>query len=374
MKRLKLFLALLVILCVLMMTLSAFGQQVSGLSNTFSVEVKEGETVTLDFKSTGKIGTILNPSASRVSVKVASSSQKVEDGKKVYYFSLAFTGEREGTARVYAYTTGPMMTLYVTVNHDWNPWEIITPATCTEPGVRTRTCNFDPSHTETQKNWIDDTAHDWGAWEEITPATCETEGSKVRVCKRDDTHTETVPIPALGHDWGAWEEITPATCEAEGSKVRVCKRDDTHTETDNIPALGHDWGEWQEITLPACGQEGIKERVCKRDDTHAETDTIPALGHEWGAWETVTPPTASKPGLEKRICNHDASHVEQRDIPPILRGDANDDKQVDIGDVVSILEHMLSNISCISFFNADTNADTRIDTIDLLWVIEAIVQ
>jgi len=35
--------------------------------------------------------------------------------------------------------------------HNWGAWSVTTPATCTEPGVATRTCKLDATHTETQE-------------------------------------------------------------------------------------------------------------------------------------------------------------------------------------------------------------------------------
>ena len=56
-------------------------------------------------------------------------------------------------------------------------------------------------------------------------------------------------------------------------------------------------------------------------------------------------------------------------IPPTLRGDANDSGHLDIGDLTSMLDHMLTQSPLKSPANADTNADSKIDETDLLFII-----
>ena len=85
------------------------------------------------------------------------------------------------------------------------------------------------------------TAHVWGEWEVTTPATCTEDGVKTRVCSFCG-ETETAAIPALGHTWGEWEVTTPATCTEAGVKTRTCSVCG-ETETAAIPAAGHNWGD-----------------------------------------------------------------------------------------------------------------------------------
>ena len=85
------------------------------------------------------------------------------------------------------------------------------------------------------------TAHVWGEWEVTTPATCTEDGVKTRVCSFCG-ESETAVIPALGHTWGEWEVTTPATCTEAGVKTRTCSVCG-ETETAAIPAAGHNWGD-----------------------------------------------------------------------------------------------------------------------------------
>lgn len=56
-----------------------------------------------------------------------------------------------------------------------------------------------------------------------------------------------------------------------------------------------------------------------------------------------------------------------------LPGDANGDKAVDILDLVSIIDHIVSGTPCVSMDNADANGDEIVDILDLVWIIDRIV-
>ena len=81
-------------------------------------------------------------------------------------------------------------------NHDWHDTETL--PTCTEDGEKGRECSR-CGMKETEK--IPALGHDWGAWTVTTPATCTQEGVETRTCNRDPSHVETRTIPATGHNW-----------------------------------------------------------------------------------------------------------------------------------------------------------------------------
>ena len=56
-----------------------------------------------------------------------------------------------------------------------------------------------------------------------------------------------------------------------------------------------------------------------------------------------------------------------------LPGDANNDKSVDIRDLVSIINFIVSGTTCDSMQNADANGDGYVDIRDLVWIINRIV-
>ena len=80
--------------------------------------------------------------------------------------------------------------------------------TCTEPGSADCTCDYEhtngAAHPSCNRTWTDKVpalGHDWDDWQVTTPATCTKEGVETRYCKHDHSHVETRPIPATGHHW-----------------------------------------------------------------------------------------------------------------------------------------------------------------------------
>ncbi len=54
-------------------------------------------------------------------------------------------------------------------------------------------------------------------------------------------------------------------------------------------------------------------------------------------------------------------------------GDANGDNTIDILDLVSIIDFIVSDTACTSMLNADANGDGNVDILDLVWIIDTIV-
>ena len=79
--------------------------------------------------------------------------------------------------------------------------------------------------------------HTFGEWTVTTPATCTEDGVKTRTCSACG-ETETQTIPATGHSFGEWTVTTPATCTEDGVESRTCSACG-ETETRTIPATGH---------------------------------------------------------------------------------------------------------------------------------------
>ena len=81
-------------------------------------------------------------------------------------------------------------------NHDWSDTETL--PTCTKDGEKGKVCSR-CGMKETEK--IPALGHDWGDWTVTTPATCTNEGVETRTCNRDPSHVETRAIPTTGHNW-----------------------------------------------------------------------------------------------------------------------------------------------------------------------------
>ena len=104
--------------------------------------------------------------------------------------------------------------------------------------------------------WED--AHDWGEWGVTTPATCTEDGEKTRTCNAcGETEKEVVPA---AHIWGEWETVTNPTCTTDGTQKRVCEECGKE-ETDSILALGHDFEEEYTVDVaPGCETKGSESR------------------------------------------------------------------------------------------------------------------
>ena len=112
--------------------------------------------------------------------------------------------------------------------HSAETTEVITKATCKEPGSQKETCSC--GATRTVEIPIDKNAHDWGKWTEVD------EKQHSRKCSKCDT-SETDD-----HSFGEWVVTTPATCVTEGTKTRTCK-DCGYAETEKLPidSNAHNW-------------------------------------------------------------------------------------------------------------------------------------
>ena len=87
----------------------------------------------------------------------------------------------------------------------------------------------------------------------------------------------------------------------------------------------------------------------------------------------------AKVTLASQDSNYDSPVLEdlvwtiQPAVVPALKGDATNDGAVDILDLVSIIDYIVSNTSPASPANADANGDGSIDILDLVWIIDKIV-
>ena len=212
--------------------------------------------------------------------------------------------------------------------HSYSSWVIVDEPTCTEEGLRERTCSCGEKETETlealghterapvRENEKAPTCTAAGSYEEVitclrcreevsrktvevaaldhTPgeavkenevaATCTSAGSyeEVTYCTvcNAEASRKTVEVAALGHDHKG-KETQRVTCISSGEMTYTCTRcGDSYKET--IAPLGHDWGEMQPGTAATCTEKGYSDhRVCSRCGID-DGNTIPAKGHQGG--------------------------------------------------------------------------------------------
>ncbi len=118
--------------------------------------------------------------------------------------------------------------------------------------------------------------HSFGEWTLTTPATCTEPGLETRSCSGCD-ETETRDLAALGHDYK--EEVTAPTCTEKGFSTYTCARCDVSYKDKEAAALGHDYKE--EVTAPTCTDGGYSTFTCARCDNSYKDKEVEALGHEF---------------------------------------------------------------------------------------------
>ena len=160
--------------------------------------------------------------------------------------------------------------------HIWSEWQTITEPTCTEPGLRTRTCSVGVPHSENEE--IPALGHDF--IEKIIEPTCATVGQTIRTCLRCG-YSYTVTLGELG-ECNYIETITKEpTCNTHGERTFTCEVcGDYFIEPINM--LEHAWGEWVVNTPAEVGVEGQKHKECERCgervyEAIAALPTIPEL-------------------------------------------------------------------------------------------------
>lgn len=184
--------------------------------------------------------------------------------------------------------------------HDWSDWDI-KDSTCGQEGEKTRHCERTGcTATETVKIPASEN-HKWNDGQETTPATCTETGIKTYTCNDCGT-PKTEVIPALGHDLKE-EVIKQPTCSESGLKAMVCQRPGCdHSENEvSIPATGeHHWDGGVTTKYPTCIETGKKVYTCNDCGKKREED----LGLIEHLWEALMEKQPDKVVTEEHyICN-----------------------------------------------------------------------
>ena len=266
----------------------------------------------------------------------------VQTNPQSYYTRLTFTKNGSVTLKVYPkYNPDAAHTFTIVCGHahNFNTGTITTQPTCTEKGVRTRTCTI---CGEKRYESIAATGHKYSAWKETKAATCTAAGTQTRtcsVCKNVENKT----IKAKGHT-EVTDSAVAATCTTDGktagSHCSVCGK--VIKAQTVIKATGHKYGEWAVTKEPTCTAAGTQSRTCSvcknvenktikakghtevTDSAVAATCTtdgktagshcsvcgkvikaqtvIKATGHKYGSWTVTKAATCTENGSQKRSC------------------------------------------------------------------------
>ena len=250
--------------------------------------------------------------------------------------------------------------------HAWGSGVVTRPATCTEDGEKTYTCECGATRTEAiaasghkyatewskdeTNHWHectvcgdrkDQAAHEWDEGVVTKQPTCTEEGVKTYTCECGATRTEA--IAASGH--------TPETAWTtdETNHWHVCS---VCGAIDEDSKSAHTYGEWVTEEEPTATDEGLKVQICSVCG-HRHEETIPATGqpehtHSWatgwssdatshwhactvdgcaekseiaahdaGSWVTVTEAQIGKDGLSELQCTVCHYVLDSKVIPAL---------------------------------------------------------
>ncbi len=198
-----------------------------------------------------------------------------------------------------------------TVNHSWNGGTVTKNATCKETGTKEYTCTAcGAKKTETIAK---STVHSWGAYKTTKEPTCTAAGTETATCSVCGTTTSR-NIPATGHSFGAWQTSKAATCTAGGVETRTCSKCKV-SETRNTSALGHSFSSPKVTKQPTCTEPGEQTGKCSRCG-QTTSQSIKATGHKFGNWVEDTAATCTAGGVQKRVCSK-CNAEEKRNTEPL---------------------------------------------------------
>lgn len=250
-------------------------------------------------------------------------------------------------------------------DHTYGEWQIVKEATCTETGLKRRSCKdagcskidevvipktahkyvetvVSPNCTEQgytihvcsvchdtfKDNYTDALSHVPGDWEKALEPGCTTEGQEVQKCTVCHEIINTRCIEATGHSYGEWITYKNATFNEDGESRKYCSKCDAY-KSQRIPKLSeshtHDYtGKEEVVSEASCTNEGSKKVYCSEPECGAYiTQTIPKTDHEYGEWQITTPATFNTDGVKTRYCIH-CSAYETETIPKLSEGHTHD--------------------------------------------------
>ena len=240
----------------------------------------------------------------------------VQSNPQSYYTRLTFTKNGSVTLKVYPkYNPDAAHTFTIVCGHahNFNTGTITTQPTCTEKGVRTRTCTI---CGEKRYESIAATGHKYSAWKETKAATCTAAGTQTRtcsVCKNVENKT----IKAKGHTEVA-DSAVAATCTTDGktagSHCSVCGK--VIKAQTVIKATGHKYGSWTVTKAATCTEDGSQKRSCTVCG-NTETQTIKATGHKASGWMIDKQPDIGVKGSKYKECTVCGKVLQTAEIPAL---------------------------------------------------------
>lgn len=174
-------------------------------------------------------------------------------------------------------------TVIPVTDHTYGEWEVVTPSTCTENGVKKHAC----IHCGFEQTEIIEPAHEWedSRTVDIAPS-CTEQGEDSVHCRNCDERKDIKEISPNGHDWSEWKTLVEPTITSEGKEYRSC----------NVCGIK------EEKALPKLsGKKEWKHDENKHWHVDDNGNIIDVDDHEF-KWVVDKEPTATEPGIGHYEC------------------------------------------------------------------------
>ncbi len=194
-------------------------------------------------------------------------------------------------------------TIVEALDHLWGEGVVTTQPTCTKTGVRTYTCGRDASHTRTEEEPV--ISHTLVEDQVITAATCTEPGESGDVCSVCNYVDNSWIVSPLGHrDEITLDAVAPTCTETgltEGKRCPHCEEVTVPQTT--VEALDHLWDEGVVTKQPTCTEPGVRTYTCGHDASHTRTEEEPVISHTIVKGQVITAATCTKPGKSGDVCS-----------------------------------------------------------------------
>ena len=174
-------------------------------------------------------------------------------------------------------------TVIPVTDHTYGEWEVVTPSTCTENGVKKHAC----IHCGFEQTGIIEPTHEWedSRTVDIAPS-CTEQGEDSVHCRNCDERKDIKELSPKGHDWSEWKTLVEPTITSEGKACRACSV----------------CGIKEEKALPKLsGKKKWKHDENKHWHVDDNGNIIDLDDHEF-KWVVDKKPTATEPGIGHYEC------------------------------------------------------------------------
>lgn len=178
----------------------------------------------------------------------------------------------------------------------------IEPATCRGDGVSAAYCSKCGKYYD--RGVIPSSGHVEGGWKTEVNATCTEEGIRTKSCVYCGTVLKTEVTKKKDHSWGEphYENGEDRDCEKTQNYVRVCTECGALSENQVIFPTEHLF-RWVTAKKPSCTEDGLEEYRCENCSKLKDTRVLPNFGgHKPSETYYVFPATCTEKGEKYKLC------------------------------------------------------------------------